>query len=418
MLEDPFQTNFTTRTGQMPISEDLATAAESTRQADEGILAPRFWESSWWQRDGEMVRIGAVLPRAVLGCPTGVRLPDVGDVAYRGLPLMGVRLPGGLIATTPAPLSGVVESVNEGLAENPTLLRTSPCSDGWAAVLRPTRLDEEAAATDERFIILFSSDAERIESQRNHLRQLGCHVIVVRSAAELATVRGITATGVLLLNSQEWGPDGAAAVGVINEEAPGLKVVVAASTRCCWEKEYRSQRVFYYAVEPFADDEIRDILDSAFRPCFQRHVRGLRVSRVGLQVIATTGLEGQRVRLLAEPGLLAQSRGLGRMIRDELVDHRMPVETVPGVADFSPEALARQAATCDRLVLLTMHDTGRLPGSLFRDSRRDVFPLDAEAAGKTIALVLQPAAEGLAESPLCEKAVGEMAKHIVREMIS
>jgi len=329
-----------------------------------------------------------------------------------------VQLPGGLTAATPAPLSGVVESVNEKLAEDPTLLRSSPCTNGWAAMIRPTRLEEEAAVTDERFVILFSADTDQIERQRNHLQQLGCHVIVVRSAAELVTVRGITATGVLLLNSQEWQAEGAAAVGVINEEAPGLKVVVAASTQCNWEKEYRSQRVFYYAVEPFADDEIRDILDSAFRPCFQRHVRSLRVSRVSMQGIVTTGLEGQRVRLLAEPGLLAQSSGLGRMIRDELVDHRMPVETVPGVADFSPKALAKQAATCDRLVLLLMHDAGRLPGSLFRDWRRDVFPLDAEAAGKTISLVVQPAEEGSAESPLCEKALGELAKHIVCEMIT
>ncbi len=68
----------------------------------------------------------------------------------------------------------------------------------------------------------------------------------------------------MILDGSAIGDEGPVTVGLINGACPGAKVIVVAAADANREAAYRLRRIFYYAVEPFADNEIAEILDAAF----------------------------------------------------------------------------------------------------------------------------------------------------------
>lgn len=71
-----------------------------------------------------------------------VELPNVGLTVNKGEPfgtVESVKAVSDLIA----PLSGVVEDVNEELKSRPEMLNEEPYGGGWLIVLSPTKLDKE-----------------------------------------------------------------------------------------------------------------------------------------------------------------------------------------------------------------------------------------------------------------------------------
>jgi len=70
---------------------------------------------------------------------------------------------------------------------------------------------------------------------------------------------------VLVIDADSFAEDGPEIVRRVNAAAPSMKVVVVASSGSPWEAAYRQRRIFYYAVEPFADNEILEIFDAALK---------------------------------------------------------------------------------------------------------------------------------------------------------
>ena len=71
-----------------------------------------------------------------------VDLPDVGTEVEKGEPFGSVES-AKTVSDLIAPLSGVVEEVNEAVVENPGLINEDPYGEGWVIVISPTKLDEE-----------------------------------------------------------------------------------------------------------------------------------------------------------------------------------------------------------------------------------------------------------------------------------
>lgn len=107
--------------------------------------------------------------------------------------------------------------------------------------------------------------------QVKKLGWLGCEVRVIADPRDLETVQKDFDSNVVLFDGTTFDTEGPGIVGAINAAQPAMKVVVLASTDCILEPAYRIRRIFYYAVEPFADNEIADILAGAFQcrpaPC-------------------------------------------------------------------------------------------------------------------------------------------------------
>lgn len=408
-------------TNHQAIGQEALGAEPSPPQEDlartEGRL---FFNEAWLQPEADgSACVGAVLSGLQTATAEAVRLPSVGEVVYQGLPLAGLTTADGSEVVVPSPISGVVVSVNESLDSDPSVVLSDPCGKGWIACVCTTRLEEELAGCKPRHVILVNADEATAGEQRETLTTLGCEVQVAGNWEELAPLAADPTFGVLVFDAASFGDAGPELLRRINASAGPLKVVVVAASPCRWETAYRQQRIFYYAVAPFADGEIVEILHAAFRPQPQPRPEGhwkAPAERIG--GVRVTNHGGHKVQLLAAPGLLCRNHGLGRLIIEKLSDRAAPITLMVGDHDVAPMAVLKAAGMYDRVMVLLAKDTGRLPGSLVRDTKAEYVSASKENTGKITTLVVQPgpSADGLAG--LDDRTTEALAEHLVQEMVS
>ncbi|OGG44035.1 MAG: hypothetical protein A3F84_27905 [Candidatus Handelsmanbacteria bacterium RIFCSPLOWO2_12_FULL_64_10] len=80
--------------------------------------------------------------RRTLGRLDRVAVLRAGERVAQGEAMLRLEQ-GGRRVALPAPVSGVIEAVNESLSADPEALEEDPYRKGWAYVLRPSRLGEE-----------------------------------------------------------------------------------------------------------------------------------------------------------------------------------------------------------------------------------------------------------------------------------
>jgi len=381
----------------------------------------RFLDQSWLQLGGEQwVRVGAVLAHSQTATGKAVRLPGVGDVVYQGLPLAALALADDSLIVIPAPLSGVVVSVNDLLGEEPSRLLADPCGEGWIACVCTTRFDDEIERCRPRHVILASASPSDAAGQSGQLSALGCRVDVVKDYEELALAVRDAGHQALLLDAASFDALGPELVRKVNADVPSLKVVVIGCSDARWEAAYREHKIFYYAVEPFADNEIIEILNAVFPspvPVLRQpeRAKGWPAPFTGIGV---THPGGGTAQLLAEPGLLSEGEGLGGHIVQGLADQGFRVRTTRGEQAVTPGAVLKAVGTHDRVTVLRAKDAGRLPGTLTQDTTAEYVSAAGLSAGKVATLVVQPGPAGPDLAGLDDRTVAFLAEHVVREMTS
>jgi DNA-binding response OmpR family regulator len=404
----------------VPRGETSATAAKA---ATADVWTPadnsnvNFWHQAWYRSGKDKsVRTGVVLTRNQQNGIKSLHLPKIGEVVFQGLPMASIETADNTTITVNAPLSGVVVALNESLSSDLSPLVHEPCTGGWIAALCPTRREEESAVCNPRRVLLLNSDANSARQQTEKLTAQGCTVQTAISEDDLPTRPAAKTGDVLILSGPSIGEAGPSLVARLNASAPDMKIIVVASPGCTLETAYRSRKIFYYAVEPFADNEIADILDAAFRPQ-ETPKTTQRVHAASEQVahITTTNRNGTKVELLAAPGLLRRGEGVGGIIRRNLLDRLMPIEMIAGEAKINPTNIINKAAACDRLIVLLTGDAGRLPGSLIRDTKSEFITITGDTASKVTTLVIQSGPDGNLP-PLDCRTQTMLALHIANEI--
>jgi hypothetical protein len=267
-------------------------------------------------------------------------------------------------------------------------------------------------------VLLANADEASAQDQADKLAKLGCEVRRAANrdclAAALPESEGWTA----FLDAASLGGTGPELAAVINGRAPALRIVVLGSADDAWESAYRKNKIFYYAVEPFSDNEITDILAAVFqtREAQPKPERPKGPSEP-VSCIAITNRNGHKVQLISAPGLLWRNEGLGRLIGDGLLTRMFPVVITPGEAYITPANILKTAGACDRLMVLLARDSGLLPGGLARDTKPDFGVDPGEAANKITTLAVQPDALG-GIACLDARTITALADHIVWEMAS
>lgn len=396
-----------------------AVVAEKTSAVEAPAVQPefRFWHDAWYQagKDG-VARVGAIAVRPGVAKVESVRLPRIGEVVYQGLPLAAVTVAGQPERIIPAPLSGIVVGVNESLGQDPAALLTDPCGEGWIACVSATRLDEETENCQLRRVMLLNPNQESAKEQIAKLTWLGCEVRAITTLEEVETVGKSFDSNVVLVDGTSLGLEGPGIVGAINTMSPTTRTIVLGSTDSLFEAAYRIRRIFYYAVEPFADNEIADILAAAFQPPAKASGPQYRELAQALGSILVTNQNRTRVRLVAAPGMLRREQGLGELLRHKLMQRRFPIESSPVESDLTPLNLLGMASKCDRLIVLLVQDTGRLPGSMVRDTKAEFVAVAGKGADKVTTLIVQPS--GFEADPLKFDPVtlDALAEQLTREM--
>lgn len=404
----------------------LLHATSSPAAVTNAVEAPasdatfHFYREAWYQTNNEGVaRVGALVARPGVAKVESLRLPRIGEVVHQGLPLASVAIAGQPPRLLPSPVSGVVVAVNDALSKNPAMLLSDPCGQGWIACVCPTRLEEESVKCPPHRVLLLSQDVEGSTEQAERLRRLGCDVHTLANPKNLEAALRDFDSKALLFDAKTFGTEGPGIVGAINAENPSLKIVVMASADCILESAYRIRRIFYYAVEPFADNEIIDILAGAFVPPPSPPL-GPHHSEIAqtLGGIFITNRNGTRVRLIPAPGLLRREAGLGLLLRHKLMQERFPLESSPSETPITPMNLLSAATHCDRVLVLLAKQHGQLPGSLTRDTKAEYVAMVGAGADKVTTLLVEPS--DVAEYPLAFEppVVEALADYLVREMAS
>ncbi len=436
----------TTATGAEIQTSEVFETSEVFRLGSKAFAEPApggetlFWDESWLRlaSDGSAC-VGAVLAGVREAAVKAIRFPRIGEAVYQGLPFAGVSLAdnrpgaeywayegaasagvsieGQPAIAIPSPVSGTVVGVNEVLAGEPSLLVNEPCGRGWIACICPTPFEEEASQWRPRGVILLSAPEAVAGRQRRRLAALGCQVLEVTRREELVAAVRDRDCQVLLLDGRALGDHGPDWVAQINTMAPSMKVIVVAGSDPVAETAYRKQRIFYYAVEPLADNEMANVLEAALRSP-QRHLPKTERPKGDAEPIggiATTNRNGHKVQLFSSPGLLRRNEGLGSQIVQRLLERSLPVVVTAHEANLHPAGVAKAAEAYDRLIVLSAQDSGLLPGGLARDARPEFAALPAKAAGRIVRLGVQPDALGGLEG-LDPRTTSALAEHIVREM--
>lgn len=381
-----------------------------------------FWRQSWFQvgKDGS-ARLGATLTRSQGEGVEAVQLPRIGETVYQGLPLAGVATVGAPSFTVPSPLSGVVLAINELARDRPAVLLENPCETGWIAWICPTRLKEETGNCSLRRVVLVNCDPVSAGGQCERLAHWGCHVRWVRGWRDLTPELLDPNGAVLILDAASFEKHGPRLVGRINAASRHIKVVVIASPSSRWEGAYRGHKIFYYAVKPFVDNEIVDVLDAAFQSSgrFSPQVPTGGHSLDTIDSICTTNDTGRKVRLLATGGLLRRDEGLGWHITCKLRDRWASVEVSASRHTAATSVgVLRATEDCDHLFILAAKDTGRLPGSLLRDTLGNLVSPLPNDAGKVTTLTVQPVVVNGGPLVFDPDTTAALAEHIVEVMAS
>jgi hypothetical protein len=222
-----------------------------------------------------------------------------------------------------------------------------------------------------------------------------------------------------MIDAASFGELGPQLVRQLNEVLPNMRVIIVASPGSTRESAYRTQRIFYYAVRPFDDDEIIEILDAAFRtpPTIRTTDSTLRQQQPK-QKICVRSTNGKRVHLLASKGLLWQNSRLGPAIVNELRDQVASVELPDCDATaLTPTTLLHAASMCDRLLVLLAKDTNQLPGALSRSDYAECSSVLHEDTADVTTIIVQPNPDGDAPFAFDEDTTASLGRHIAQEMI-
>ena len=325
----------------------------------------------------------------------------------------------GVYKTVPSPVSGVVVAVNEQWLERPSTLLAGPLEQSWIAHICPTRIEAEREACQPRRVMLANADPATAQEQADKLAAWGCDVKLLGAWKDVTADALGRGDAVVVLDAASFGRQGPELVRRINNEAPSARIVVVTTANACYEAEYREAKILYYAVEPFEDGEIVDILDTAFRTPDRDspHQRGARVSGEVLSRICMTNGSGARVGLMAGQGLLGGDAGLGRQIASKLQERLYTVETTgAGDATMTPITILDAAQNFDRLLVLVAKDTGRLPGSLVRGNLGECASTVCDHAGHVTTITVQPSQSGAHPLEFDAWTTAALAEHIAREM--
>lgn len=245
-----------------------------------GTAGPAPGFSPWNNKTGEVRFLGrswlalqhdgTVLAGLLMGAEAGKRyrfldVPARGDLLEQGKMLAALDFGGGNVYKISSPLSGEVVEVNPHSSDCPSVIRDNPCCDGWIVRVRPSRLEEDLSRCKLRRVALVCYDDRSMSEQVGRLSALGCRVSAADGWERLSPILRRGECDVILLDADSLGPQGPVLARRINETEPEMKIVVTASVDCTQEAAYRAHRIFYFALAPFADYEIVDILDAVFR---------------------------------------------------------------------------------------------------------------------------------------------------------
>ncbi|KPJ60655.1 MAG: hypothetical protein AMJ46_05165 [Latescibacteria bacterium DG_63] len=370
--------------------------------------------------DYGVARVGAFLSSDEAREIADVRLPGVGEVVYRGLPLACFSVNGRPQHIVPSPITGEIVEVNNALIDTKPGTWHNPCREGWIARIRPENVEEDLAACRTRHVIVAIDNERAGKRQAIELMDLGCSADVAVSPGTTFEAIKRNESSLVLIDAASFGNDGPKMVENINEKFAKAKVVVVADPDSRWEAEYRAHKIFYYAVKPLTNTELIDVLNSAFgaaiEPAPEIAPAGKLPNRVSK--VSITNRHSQEVNLLVSGEALLNNKGVGLQLRNLIFSENYPITFTLGARRFDAIDLIREANVCDRILVLEARDTGKVPGAVTVIQGCEALKGMSGSEYGIKTLMIQPNGEESGELVFDARTSRAVAEFIINEMAS
>ena len=386
-----------------------------------------FHDEAWLQLEsvddtsqGATVRVGSLISGLEKGGNIKALLPQKDDKVFRGLPLASFTLPNGVSYSVPSPVTGIIQEINPDLVNNPQLAVDDPCGEGWIASVLPDNLTEELQSLSNHTVLLATNREENWEQTKTRINDLGCNIRVVDSYVDIQRTLEKEDINMLLFDASAFGISGPRLIRIINQMHPEVKIAVAEDTDNAQEKAYRLNKVLYYSGGKFDNQEISEILYSAFRPA--KHSSNVDKSSSDLpQWVSRFQIQddkGQTVTFLAPDEKLARNKGLGWMMAQTLLRTGYPLQTDLTARPGSFDDVLKAIKESDNVFILKSVDAKRIPGTLVKKEISEPTGIMIGAGKKVVTYFIQPD-ESSDNALYFEPHVGNaLSQFLVYEMIS
>ncbi|MBD3268099.1 response regulator [bacterium] len=398
-------------------SEGLTIPAVDVDETFPATADYYFYNRSWMQlRSREIVRTGAFLSTSTGKTHTRVDLPCVGDKVYQGLPLAQFQGDARNSLSIPSPVTGEVIAMNHALHTQLESVWENPCKDAWIALIRPDRLQEDLTVCKTRNAVILTVHEDDWRLQAQSLHRYGCRVQYAKTYEQAKEHLEKDGEHILLLDSASFGISGPHIARLFNHDCPSLNVVVLRDKDNCRETQYRMTKMFYYAIEPFSDHEIIDILDGAFCPqsAPANHHAASSLAPKWITRLQITNRNGHTVSLVPRSPFLLNTEGVGQELIKNILDHSYPLQIhLSATADYPACTLADLNGT-EKVVVLENQQMHRAPGSMQFETEARI-PFAGKGGKLTTCIAIQPAGEKerLTFDATTNRA---LAEHILKEM--
>jgi DNA-binding response OmpR family regulator len=338
-----------------------------------------FYQTSWFCcMKNNIVRVGGYLPNLSDATIESIRLPELGSMVYRGLPLAEVTLSNGTQQVIPAPVSGKVIILNDQLRDHFYNLEKNLHRKSWIAVVEPDDIDQDLRASQIRKVLVFADHGTEENEFYQRIQQKGYTTRITGNIGEVMNLLSSEKIPVLITDAKNFGESGPEYIQRINQGFPGTKIIVFNDPDINMEKRYRRNNLFYYGVNQISNNEMIDILHCSFVDAHETiELRNPRVSRFmpnTISKISITNTLGIRVTLLAYNDILQHKSGLGYILTKELLDRSYPLEIHHSRSgrsmeedSVSSQVLAYEKEKNDRIILLQSMEMDKIPGSITKD---------------------------------------------------
>ena len=367
-----------------PIQKVTAVKAETQRQKI-GIQKDEvtdnhyhFYLSSWFCREPNgLIRVGGLLPNLSDNSVKSVKLPDVGNLIYRGLPLAEVTLSNQTKQIIPSSISGKVTLINNQLREHLSILERNNHKESWIVVVEPNRLEEDLRASETRNILILEDKTIKKNEFFRKFVQKDCITKITSGIENVLKILFEGVFKVLVMDARNFARHGPEYVKRINQEFPDVKIIVFNEPNVNFEKLYRKNNIFYYGVNPISNNEMSDLLHCAFnnekRKIVLKNPRASRFLPNTISKISITNKYGIKVTLFAYDDILQNNSGSGYLLTKELLDSAFPLEInhrrFPTSIDEASEIqdITKEKEKNDRIIILQSKDRDKIPGSIVKE---------------------------------------------------
>lgn len=363
-----------------------------------------YINTGWQHKEKNgMIKVGGLVPCQLTKSIASVRLIEINDSVFCGLPLMEITYNNKTKYTIPSAATGRIKEVNKRLLENPSLILNNEYNWCWVANVEPNFTEKNQLMNLDVWKIGFlSEDYSHNIKYCRHFNDLGCEVYRTKSLEGILSIIARFNIKVLIIDSVSFPHEPLEFIKILKNKFPEVKIIVFDITESTSEQSYRNNNIFYYTKYPVSRDEISDILYSCF--CLN-NTTGIFNENTSsgllphyINRISIKNVHGKKITLLNFDNILRLDTGIGLLLIKKLKDKSIPVDfdyrlvNSPIKGSVIKQRILKAQSESDKVILVQAKELNRIPGNI-QIEKRPVNNVD-HAKNSILAIAIQQKSQG------------------------